>query len=82
MGLELDHGDKLMATNKIGLNVSEIKKINEIIDKFQELSKNDSYIEISVETNGLGKITAIEFPLTITDTGGKFVIEITGSDKW
>lgn len=71
-----------MATNKIGLNVSEIKKINELIDKFPELSKNDSYIEISVETNGLGKTTAIEFPLTITDTGGKFVIEITGSDKW
>lgn len=71
-----------MAVNKIGLSVSEIEEIYNVLGNFPDLFTNNSYIEITVESNGIGKTTTVEFPTKSNNIAGKFSIEITGVDKW
>lgn len=71
-----------MGVNKIGLNVSEIKKIVDCIDNFPLATNTNAYVEITVESNGLGKTTTIEFPTKMNGIDGKFSVEITGSSDW
>ena len=77
--LKLEKGAD-MGVNKIGLNVSEIKDIADCIDNFP-LATN-AYVEITVESNGLGKTTTIEFSTKMNGIDGKFSVEITGSSDW
>lgn len=65
--------------NKVDLCIAELRKINSILEKFD----NVTYITINSESvSGIGKLTSIKFNYTVNGIDCMLETEITGVDDW
>ena len=69
--------------SKILLETSELKKINDIMNRLDLLDNPPDYVEIEVESiSGIGKTTYMTIPQNINGLNGKFTFTITDENDW
>jgi len=61
------------------LNRKDIEKISKIAENFSEVEEFD--LE-EIVSPGLGKVLEIHFDHAIDGFGGRFSVEVSGSDDW
>ena len=69
--------------SKILLLTSELKQINDIMNRLNLSDNPPDYVEIEVESiNGIGKTTYMTIPQKINGLNGKFTFTITDENDW